>query len=247
MLNQKALKIFGTMQDPDVRRLFGTSLKACRNRLGLSQEQLAERADLHRTYISDVERGARNPSLQSITKLAAALDISVSALFPQTGRLLLKAGPAGDGEAVRILLVEDDADDIVLTLRAFKMARFTNHIQVVTDGAEALDYVFGRGNFAKRDWSAGPQVILLDLNLPKVSGLEVLRRLKANRRTRKIPVVVLTGSQSSMDVAECRQLGAETYLIKPVTFQTLSQATPHVNFNWTLLKPLKTAAEVGRA
>ena len=195
------------MQDPDEKKLFGSSIKARRSRLGLSQEQLAERADLHRTYISDVERGARNISLQSITKLAAALEVSVSALFPQTGPLTERTGPDNDSEAVDILLVEDNADDVVLTLQAFKMARLTNRIQVATDGAAALDYIFCRGQFARRNPDAGPQMILLDLNLPKVSGLEVLRRLKTNPRTKPIPVVVLTASQNSEDIVECRRLG----------------------------------------
>lgn len=235
------------MQNPDGKKLFGSSIKARRSRLGLSQEQLAERADLHRTYISDVERGARNISLQSITKLAAALEISVSALFPETDGPPARTVAAAGSEAVDILLVEDNADDVVLTLRAFKLARFTNRIQVATDGAAALDYVFGRGNFAGRNLNTGPQMILLDLNLPKVSGLEVLRRLKTNKRTRMIPVVVLTASQNSRDIAECRRLGAETYLVKPVTFQTLSQATPYLNLNWALLKPVKTTAQTIRA
>ena len=235
------------MQDLDEKKLFGTSIKARRHELGLSQEQLAERSDLHRTYISDVERGARNLSLQSITKLAAALQISVSGLFPAAARLAPATDPAGLGEMVDILLVEDNADDVVLALHAFRMARLTNRIQLVTDGAEALDYIFGRGNFARRNVTAGPQLILLDLNLPKASGLEVLRQLKANKRTRLIPVVILTGSQSDKDMAECRRLGVETYLVKPLTFQSLSQVTPYLKLNWTLHKPVQTTATAVRA
>ena len=230
----------------DVKKSFGASVKNRRSQLGLSQEELAERADLHRTYVSDVERGARNLSLQSIAKLAGALAISVSALFPQAGFRNGKA-TATNGSVVDILLVEDNANDVELTLHAFKQARFTNHVQVVRDGMEALDYVFCRGNYAQRHSENHPQVILLDLNLPKVSGLELLRRLKAEKRTRMIPVVVLTMSQNSQDIADCRRLGAETYIVKPVDFQRLSQATPQLNLNWALLKPAETTVRNVRA
>lgn len=230
-----------------MQKTFGASIKARRSQLGISQEELAERADLHRTYVSDVERGARNISLQSITKLASALAISVSALFPQAEAQKGKTSAANGSNVVDILLVEDNDDDVKLTLHAFKKARFTNCVHVINDGAEALDYVFCRGKYADRSSETRPEVILLDLNLPKVSGLEVLRQLKAEKRTRKIPVVILTVSQSSQDIAECRRLGAETYIVKPVDFQNLSQATPRLNLNWALLKPVETNGRNVRA
>jgi CheY-like chemotaxis protein/DNA-binding XRE family transcriptional regulator len=215
----------------------------------MSQEELAERADLHRTYVSDVERGARNVSLQSIQKLARALEISVSALFPQLGpqtrqslRSVRETNDAAD--FVDILLVEDNTDDVELTLRAFQQARFTNRIEVVKDGAAALDFLFYRGKFAHRRLEARSQIVLLDLDLPRVGGLEVLRRIKADHRTRPIPVVILTDSQSTHDIAECRRLGAETYISKPVNFQRLSQATPHLALNWALLKPSESLVHV---
>lgn len=231
------------MQAIDVKKNFGTSVKSWRKRLGISQEQLAERAELHRTYVSDVERGARNLSLESITRLARALDISVSALFP-TGLGENKKCEAGhrhhNQDLVDILLVEDNADDAALTLSAFKHARVANQVHIVTDGAEALDYLFGHGKYAERDPKERPQMVLLDLNLPKVSGVEVLRRIKADKRTRAIPVIVLTSSQMFSDIEECQRLGATTYLVKPVNFQRLGQVTPQLNLDWVLFKPPET-------
>jgi len=218
----------------DAKKTFGTSVRAWRNRLGISQEKLAERAQLHPTYISSVECGARNVSLENIERLARALEISVSALFPQPERAVKTNGTK---DLVDILLVEDNVDDVAMTLRAFKKARFTNRIHVVNNGADALDYFFCRGDYAHRSMENRPQVILLDLNLPKVSGLEVLRRIKADRRTRTIPVVILTISENDYDIDECRRLGADNYIIKPVDFQNLTRATPRLNLDWALVKP----------
>jgi CheY-like chemotaxis protein len=218
------------MRVTDLKQLFGTAVKAKRAALRISQEELAGRSGLHRTYISDVERGARNLSLESIEKLAHALDLSVSGLFTE-------AGNGKDQRSVEILLVEDRADDIELTLRAFRKARFTNPTHVVRDGAEALDFLFATGRYSYRAEAPLPGVILLDLDLPKVSGMEVLRRIRVDTRTRRIPVVVLTVSRDYADAAECRQLGVETYLIKPVSFRSFSEVTPHLQFEWTLVKP----------
>ena len=211
-------------------------VKDWRNQLGLSQEELAERADLHRTYVSSIERGVRNVSLENISRLALALEISVSALFPKPE---LQNGNANGktGNVVDVLLVEDNPDDAALTLDAFKEARFKNKVRVIGDGVAALDYIFCRGRYAQRRATENPQVILLDLNLPKMSGLEVLRRIKAGKTTRTIPVVILTISDNNYDIAECRRLGAENYIIKPVDFQRLSRATPQLNLDWVLLKP----------
>ena len=231
------------MQTIDVKKLFGTSLKTWRTRKGFSQEQLAERSDLHRTYISDVERGARNLSLESITRLARALDISVASLFPPefSGGMVGAIADHGTGhDFVDVLLVEDNPDDVALTLHAFKQSRFANRVQVAADGEEALDYIFGQGKYAHLRPAQRPQVVLLDLNLPKVSGLEVLRRIKADERTRSIPVVVLTVSEIFKDFTECERLGAESYLIKPLNFLRLSQITPQLNLGWALIKPPET-------
>jgi len=216
-------------------------VRGWRNLLGISQEELAERANLHRTYVCDIERGARNLSLESIERLARALEISVSSLFPQpelkNGRTLTANG--GGKDVVDILLVEDNADDVELTLLAFKKSRFTNRVHIVGDGAEALDYLFSKGKYANRRVTERPHLVLLDLKLPKVNGIEVLRRIKTDKRTSMIPVVILTISDDNHDIAECRRLGADNYIVKPVDFQRLSQATPQLNLNWVLLKPLK--------
>jgi CheY-like chemotaxis protein len=191
---------------------------------------LAERAGLHRTYISDVERGVRNPSLESIEKLAAALDLSVSHLFHRAN-----AG-GGGGEELEILLIEDEPADVQLTIRAFRRAGVTNQVRVVSDGEAALEYLCGKSGSIGRG-KQPPGVILLDLHLPKLSGLEVLRRIKADKRTRNIPVIVLTSSQQDEDVAECARLGVENYIVKPVDFQNFSEVTPLLKFKWALVRP----------
>ncbi len=238
------------MAKTDVKKIFGATVCDWRNQLGISQEELAERADLHRTYVSDIERGSRNVSLQNIVKLACALEISVATLFPQSELLGEKAGASQSNgkNMVEVLFVEDNPDDVELTLQAFKKARFTNHVHVVNDGAEALDYIFCQGKYAGRRERVNPQIILLDLTLPKVSGIEVLRRIKADKRTQDIPVVVLTMSQNDNELAECRRLGAENYIAKPVNFQRLSQATPRLNLAWALItRPeLKVRSDKGK-
>jgi CheY-like chemotaxis protein len=215
----------------DLKALLGATLKSQRSMLGISQEELACRAGLHRTYISDVERGARNPSIQSIEKLASALEISVSTLFEQ-GRSASQAK-----ELVEILLVEDNPRDVQLTLRGFEKAKITNRVHVVRDGGDALDFIFATGPYTHRRDARSAQIILLDLDLPKKSGIEVLRQIKANETTRDIPVIVLTASNRDRDVAECRRLGADAYMVKPVGFQNLSEVTARLSLAWTLVKP----------
>jgi two-component system, response regulator len=219
------------MDTIDLKTLLGTAIKSERSQLGISQEELANRAGLHRTYVSDVERGARNPSIASIEKLAQALKLSVSALF---GRAI---NGRGARDVVEILLVEDDPHDVKLTMRAFQKAKITNPVHVVRDGAEALDFLFATGLYAHRWEDHQPKIILLDLNLPKINGLEVLRRIKADKRTRHIPVIILTVSSQDRDINECRRLGAETYIVKPVQFQNFSEVTPGLNLAWVLVKP----------
>jgi CheY-like chemotaxis protein len=215
----------------DIKLNFGSAVKTKRTALGISQEELADRAGLHRTYISDVERGARNPSLGSIEKLAAALDLSVSTLFDRASPGNFRA------RQVEILLVEDNAEDVELTRRAFQRARIANPIRTVGDGAEALDFLFATGLYASRAGEPPPGVILLDLHLPKVGGLEVLRRLKADKRTWDIPVVILTISQRHRDIAECRRLGAMNYIVKPVGARNFCDVTPLLEMDWVLVRP----------
>ena len=217
----------------DIKNQFGTAVRSRRKRMGISQEELAGRAGLHRTYVADIERGARNLSLANIEKLAKALEISIPTLFSQ-GETLPRPGLAD--ELPEILLVEDEPADVELTLSAFKQACLTNRVQVVRDGAEALDFLFCTGTYKLRRPNLQPQAILLDLNLPKINGLEVLRRIKADSRTRGIPVAVLSGSDRGYDIEESKRLGAETYIVKPVDFQRFSRVTPNLRLCWALIK-----------
>jgi CheY-like chemotaxis protein len=227
------------MASLDLKLLLGAAIKAERSILGISQEELAYRAGLHRTYVSDVERGARNPSIESVERLATALKLSVSVLFQRA----TKYGT----QVVEILLVEDNPRDIELTKRAFKKANITNPLHVLRDGVEALDFVFAAGRFAHRVELEQPQIILLDLNLPKKSGLEVLREIKMNKRTQNIPVIILTASNHDHDIDECRRLGAEKYIVKPVGFENFSEVTQHFSFGWALVKPTHVSASEERS
>jgi CheY-like chemotaxis protein/DNA-binding XRE family transcriptional regulator len=222
------------MTNLDVRKEFGAAVRARRLRLGFSQEALAEKAELHRTYITDVERGARNLSLESISRLARALKVSIGALFPSPdGTSSAIPLPAN---SIDILLVEDDPKDLELALRAFARAKLTNRMETVRDGEAALDYLFCRGRFSKRQPKTTPHVVLLDLYLPKLNGLEVLRAMRTNELTRDTHVVVLTNSRSDAHFREALFLGADAYIVKPIDFQNFSAVTPQLNFSWALLK-----------
>ncbi|HTX22245.1 MAG TPA: response regulator [Candidatus Aquilonibacter sp.] len=218
------------------------SVKNWRMRLGIPQDELARRAGLQRSYISDVERGSRNVSLKSIEKLANALGISVLTLFSDVNTRS-GAEPLHAGELAEILMVEDSDSDLLLVTHALKKANITNRMFAVRDGAAALDFLFCTGEFAYRRINDQPQVILLDINLPKIDGLEVLRRIKADSRTRSIPVVMLTSSKQDMDIATCKRLGAEAYIVKPVDFQNFSAVTLQLSLQWALLKPAKLIGE----
>jgi two-component system response regulator len=134
-----------------------------------------------------------------------------------------------------ILLVEDNPSDAELTLRALKKAHVTNDVHVVRDGAEALEFLFGEGAYAARAGAALPRVVLLDLKLPKVDGLEVLRRVKADKRTKMIPVVVLTSSREESDLVASYHLGANSYIVKPVDSDKFFEAVHQVGLYWLLL------------
>jgi two-component system response regulator len=140
-----------------------------------------------------------------------------------------------------ILLVEDNANDEALTQRAFKKANIANKVVVARDGAQALDYLFARGDFAARDPGEIPQVILLDLNLPKVGGLDVLRAIRADARTKLLPVVVLTSSKQDRDLVDGYSLGANSYVVKPVDFSQFSEAVRQLGLYWLVLNELSPA------
>lgn len=138
-------------------------------------------------------------------------------------------------EKVEILLVEDNPNDAEMTMRAFKKNNLSNRIFHVHDGAEALDFIFCRGPFQDRDARTRPKMILLDLKLPKVDGLEVLKAIKSDPKTRIIPVVMLTSSMEEKDLIESYQLGVNSYIIKPVNFDKFCEAIKEIGFYWLLL------------
>jgi len=149
---------------------------------------------------------------------------------------------APDDGSVDILMVEDNPDDERLTLRAFAKNKLTNRIHVVRDGQEALDYVFCTGKYADRKITDRPHVILLDIKLPLIDGIEVLRRIKADERTRTIPVVMLTSSREERDLVETYRLGVNSYIVKPVDFDQFKESARSLGMYWLLLnRPPKAA------
>ncbi|MDY9924612.1 response regulator [Methanobacterium sp.] len=138
-------------------------------------------------------------------------------------------------DELEILLVEDNPTDAELTMRALKRKNLANRLVWVKDGAEALDFIYAQGQFQDRDPEDLPRLILLDLRMPKVDGLEVLKRIKANEQTRKIPVVVLTSSQQDKDVVESYKLGVNSYVSKPVEFDEFIDAVSTLGLYWMLI------------
>ncbi len=136
---------------------------------------------------------------------------------------------------IEILLVEDNPADLKMTLHALRSGNVANHIQVARDGAEALEFLFCEGAFAGRNMNDGPKVILLDLKLPKVDGLEVLAHVKGDPRTKHIPVVIMTSSNEQSDVAKSYQLGVNSYIVKPVNFESFAKAVQDLGMYWLLL------------
>ena len=138
-------------------------------------------------------------------------------------------------QTVEILLVEDNPNDVELTLHALKENNLSNHIEVVRDGEEALEFIFATGSYAGRSRDQRPKLILLDLKLPKVNGLEVLKRLKSDPLTKMIPVVVLTSSREEPDIVESYELGVNSYIVKPVDFEQFTEAVRHLGLYWLLM------------
>lgn len=149
---------------------------------------------------------------------------------------------SGDGGPTDILMVEDNPHDVELALHAFRRHNLINKVRVVRDGAEALDYLFARGAHAQRPASEMPRVVLLDLKLPLVDGIEVLRQVKADPRTRHIPIVVLTTSHDDHDVNNCYALGVNSYIVKPVDFEKFTDVVRQLGLYWSLLNRLPSGA-----
>lgn len=137
--------------------------------------------------------------------------------------------------AIDLLLVEDNPQDLELSLRALRKANLSNRIHVARDGAEALEFIFCEGPHSDRRITDAPKVILLDLKLPKVDGLEVLKRIKGDPRTKMIPIVVLTSSKEQTDVVESYNLGVNSYIVKPVNFERFAEAVSNLGLYWVLL------------
>ncbi len=138
--------------------------------------------------------------------------------------------------SVDVLLVEDNISDAELTIRELKKHNLANNLFHVKDGEEALDFIFATGKFADvRDVLYRPKVILLDIQMPKVNGMEVLKKVKADPQTRAIPIVILTSSKESPDIQKCYDLGANSYIVKPVNFERFAEAIRNLGFYWVLL------------
>jgi two-component system response regulator len=146
--------------------------------------------------------------------------------------------------AIEILIVEDNPDDLELTLYTLRKHQLANHIEIARDGAEALDFIFATGNHTQRRIEDHPRVILLDLKLPKVNGLEVLQRIRADPRTRSIPVVMMTASPEDRDMVESYNFGVNSYIVKPANFVRFADAVRQVGFYWLLLNQPSPASRV---
>lgn len=140
-----------------------------------------------------------------------------------------------ESRRVDILLVEDNPSDAEMTIRALKKINLTNNVTHLKDGAEALDFIFCTGEFSERKINEQPKVILLDLKMPKVDGIEVLRKIRSDDRRRSIPVVVLTSSKEDPDMRTCYDLGVNSYIVKPVGFENFMKAVSDLGFYWLLL------------
>ena len=137
--------------------------------------------------------------------------------------------------AVEILLVEDNSEDAMFTIRALKKSGLTNNLLHVKDGAEALDFIYGRGTYASRDASQQPRLILLDVKMPKVSGIEVLEKIKSDPDLKFIPTVMLTSSKEDPDIKKCYALGANSYIVKPVESENFFLAIKEIGMYWMIL------------
>src|SRR3981081_2766749 len=137
-------------------------------------------------------------------------------------------------DKIEILLVEDNIHDAEMTIRSLKKVNLANRLIHLKDGAEALDFIFARGNFANRQMENKPKVILLDIKMPKVDGIEVLRQIKSNESTKRIPVVIMTSSKEEQDIITSYNLGVNSYVVKPVDFENFANAVSELGFYWLI-------------
>ena len=140
-----------------------------------------------------------------------------------------------ENAAVEILLIEDSSSDAEMTLRALRKSNLINNLLHLKDGEEALDYIFCKGRYSERKIENSPKVILLDLKMPKVNGIEVLQQIKSDERTKSIPVVVLTSSKEHPDIKTCYALGVNSYVVKPVMFEPFMRAISELGFYWMIV------------
>jgi CheY-like chemotaxis protein len=140
-----------------------------------------------------------------------------------------------ENKIVEILLIEDNPYEAELAIRSLRKYNFTNNLYHIDDGAEALDFIFERGKYEGMGIRSKPKLIMLDIKLPKVDGIEILRQLKAHERTKTIPVVILTSSKENQDIKACYDLGANSYIVKPVEFDSFSKAVAELGMYWMLL------------
>ena len=140
-----------------------------------------------------------------------------------------------ENKIVEILLIEDNPFEAELAIRSLRKHNFSNNLHQIDDGAEALDFIFERGKYETMNLKSSPKLILLDIKLPKISGIEILRQLKANEKTKTIPVVILTSSKENQDIKTCYEMGANSYIVKPVDFDSFSKAVAELGMYWMLL------------
>lgn len=221
---------------------FGRVLRAQRKQLGISQEELAFRSGLHRTYVTDVERGLRNMTLESVLKITRALELpfveAITSLGIEEGRSPERTvGKHANGNGTAdILIVEDDADDALLTTHALRRNGITNRVASVATGKDALNIFAGHDPPIDGMQHFNPELLLLDLRLPDIDGIELLRQLRSDPRTRSLHVVILTASRSDEDRSRCMALGVSDYITKPVNFIEFHHLLTRMGFGWMVVR-----------
>ena len=230
---------------------FGLAVKNLRLEKQMSQEELANRCGLHRTYISDIETGNRNVSLNNITKIARAIGIPLHEMFASVERFSRNGkkpitfhspSPNRSKQPIEILLVEDDQNFIELILHELQQANINNNITIVRNGEEAIQYLFVKGMNA-HPVPPSLRLVLLDLTLPLINGIDVLKRIRQEKSTKKIPVVVMTSSTSISDMEQCKKLDVEGYLTKPFKVTDFVSAMNKIGFNLYLIERLNFQTE----